>query len=295
MGRQVGQRHTQTDRGSCLKVVVTGASGFVGLHLIRSLARHGIDVTACYHSRPVRADRLVAPRRLDIASPTHCDFAAMVEADVLFHLAWSGLPNYQSPHHTERELPRHLKFLTRCIEAGVRRIVVTGTCLEYGMQEGELHEALPARPVTRYGEAKHFLYQQLRSAAAAASVSLTWCRLFYLFGDGQSPGALYSSLRRAVEANELEFAMSPGDQIRDFIHVDAAVESIRQLGLLKADGVFNVCSGRPQTVNEVVENWLTQWGARISLRRGMLAYPSYEPFEFWGSKARLESVLANYK
>lgn len=219
-------------------------------------------------------------------------FARLGQPDILIHLAWDGLPQYQSQRHIETELPIQKAFLESCLNAGLKHLVVTGTCFEYGLQSGELHEGLLANPVTSYGKAKDSLRCDLELLKEHHGFGLTWLRLFYLYGPGQAATSLYAQLAAAVAQHDTSFAMSPGDQVRDFLAVEDAARSIAQIALRGIDGgIVNLCSGHPQSVIDVAKNWLRGWNASLELKSGVFPYPDYEPFAFWGSRAKLEALL----
>jgi dTDP-6-deoxy-L-talose 4-dehydrogenase (NAD+) len=137
-------------------------------------------------------------------------FARLGRPDALLHLAWEGLPNYRSLHHFESELPRQYAFLRNLIEEGLRNLTVVGSCLEYGMQSGQLDETMRTRPETPYALAKHTLRQQLEYVCLEKGVHLTWARLFYMWGEGQAKSSLYPLLRATVARGEKVFRMSGG-------------------------------------------------------------------------------------
>jgi dTDP-6-deoxy-L-talose 4-dehydrogenase (NAD+) len=276
-----------------VKIAVTGATGFIGRHVVCALLSKG-DATVLATSRS--AEQAFAPSdALHVANIdiSNADQAAesIATADVLVHLAWSGLPNYQSEAHLVSELPRQMAFLKSCSQRGIKRIVVSGTCLEYGMQTGELVETQQSAPSNPYAEAKQQLHEQLLRLSPG-QFGLTWLRIFYLFGAGQSHTSLYSQLRAAVESGRPRFAMSPGDQIRDFLPVEIAADMIAGVALRDdADGTFNVCSGQPVEVATLARRWLQEWNAHIELDLGTYPYPAYEPFAFWGSADKIDHFL----
>ena len=185
-----------------------------------------------------------------------------------------------------------IAFLDACARDGLRRLVVTGTCLEYGMQSGCLDESLPATPITAYGQAKDRLRMHLQAQAMNGGPLLTWLRLFYLYGPGQAPTSLYSQLRAAIETGAESFPMSPGDQERDFLRIETAAEKICKLTLAAPDaGIVNICSGVPKKVSALIKEWLEIWGGDIRLNTGAFAYPNYEPHSFWGSTEKLDTLL----
>jgi dTDP-6-deoxy-L-talose 4-dehydrogenase (NAD+) len=275
-------------------VVVTGASGFVGRAVLAALAARGIRPTAVTRDRQRLSDLELDSTVVegDIGAPDPAFIAELARHDVLLHLAWDGLPNYNSLHHFETELPTQYRFLKAVVAAGSRSIVVTGTCFEYGMQEGRLIETGPAHPTNPYGYAKDALRRQLMFLKQEMPFALTWTRLFYMYGTGQNPKSIYSQLTAAVSRGDDHFDMSAGEQIRDYLPIEAVADRLARLTLLGKDaGVVNVCSGEPRSMRGVVENWLRDNGWRITLRLGKYPYPDYEPFAFWGSAEKLREVL----
>jgi len=209
----------------------------------------------------------------------------------MIHLAWGGLPNYLDASHLEQELPRQLTFLNSCLDNGLERLTVTGTCQEYGMREGVMRESDVAVPATAYAQAKDRLLIRLNESPLRNSFGLNWLRLFYLYGHGQSSSSLYSQLRAAIATGAPRFDMSGGQQVRDFLPIEVAAEYIAAISVGCRDaGVVNICSGRPKTVHETVTEWIRGCGASIVLNRGVYQYPTYEPFAFWGDATKLESL-----
>jgi dTDP-6-deoxy-L-talose 4-dehydrogenase (NAD+) len=268
-----------------MKIAVTGATGFIGRHVLSHLRKHTVDVTAVIRPSSTKASMLQDETviALDMHNPPANAFELMGCPDVLIHLAWDGLPNYGSLHHYETELPSQYRFLKSLVGAGLPAMVVAGTCFEYGMQSGPLSVDCEARPANPYGYAKDALRRQLQFLRDQTPFALTWTRLFYLYGEGQSETSLFSQLKCAVERGDPVFNMSGGEQLRDYLDVAEAARRIINLAL--GDGnqhIVNVCSGKPISVRRLVETWIKDQGWSIQLNLGHYPYPTYEPMAFWG-------------
>ena len=272
-------------------VAVTGASGFVGTHVMRELSTRGVRVLAL--SRRAVHVALGEWRPFDVLRPDDATLALLGRSHSLVHLAWGGLPNYLAEHHLKEQFPAQVAFLRRAQAAGLRSLVVAGTCFEYGMQEGELTESLTPAPHMPYAQAKDGLRMYLEELCSRTRMRLCWARLFYVFGRGQSPNSLWPLLHAAIARGDARFPMSAGQQVRDFIPVEHAAKALVDLALQQADcGVVNVSSGEPVTVESRVRGWIREAGASIDLDLGKFPYPSYEPMRFWGSRRKLDATLA---
>lgn len=278
-----------------MKIAVTGASGFVGKAVISELTARDLQVVACTRMEQedfISAGHEVIP--LDLHTPEFNVFEQLGRPDTLIHLAWSGLPHYHSSHHVVRELPAQIRFLESLVASGLKHLLVAGTCLEYGMQYGPLTENLQTAPITAYGIAKDRLRKQLTQLQQTHNFSLTWARIFYLYGKNQAENSLFSQLERAAKKGEHTFDMSLGEQLRDFLPVDTAARFLVDLCLSRKNiGTVNVCSGEPISVRRLVENWIqkTQWNIAPNL--GVYALPDYEPLAFWGDSGKLKKILGH--
>lgn len=278
-----------------MKVVVTGANGFIGRHVLRALADHPVHTIAVtrtpenLHNVPNCSEMI----KCDLAWPPDDCYEKFGRPDVLIHLAWDGLPNYKSLHHFEVELQIQYAFLKAMIEGGLPSLLVTGTCFEYGKQEGCLSENNQTLPSNPYGFAKDALRRQLEFLQATTKFEMTWPRLFYIYGEGQPQTSLYPQLKEAVCREERTFNMSSGEQMRDYLPVDELARLIVALALKENGvGIVNVCSGKPISVRSLVEKWMRNNNWSIELNRGYYPCPDYEPMAFWGDTAKLNDVLA---
>jgi dTDP-6-deoxy-L-talose 4-dehydrogenase (NAD+) len=215
----------------------------------------------------------------------------MDEVDVLIHLAWPGLPNYQGSFHVFQNLTSDLAFLKASIESGLSHLVVAGTCLEYGLQSGALTEDMDTYPITPYGLAKDSLRKALQFFQKEHNFTLQWMRLFYMYGEGQSSKSLLSQLDAAIDEKRQSFDMSKGTQLRDYLPIESIAERIYTAVVNSTiNGVINCSSGSPISVIDLVRRRCQERGTDIHLNLGHFSLPEYEPLEFWGIPTKLNSL-----
>ncbi len=279
-----------------MKVLVTGATGFVGRHLVAALLARGCDVRAVARNTDTAATMPWISDVEFVAADIHAadlDIAALTDGiDVLAHLAWPGLPNYRALFHFEHNLMADYRFIKSAVEAGVAQVLVTGTCFEYGMQSGPLGESVEPQPSNPYGLAKHTLHLFLQNLQQEKPFTLQWARLFYLHGEGQNPNSLLAALDRAIDAGETSFNMSGGEQLRDFLPIASAADYLATIVHQRDfNGVINCASGQPVSVRALVEQRLRERGAALNLNLGHYPYPTHEPMAFWAVTERLQQLL----
>ncbi len=275
-------------------IAVTGASGFLGRHVLARLADRDIEVVGVARKRPTEPERgTVRWVEFDIHQPKANPYEVLQKPDVLLHLAWGGLPDYRNAYQLDIELPAQTAFLETMLRAGLKALTITGTCLEYGMQSGQLSEDLRCAPILPYPQSKLALLNHLQSLKSEIPFALTWARLFYMYGKGQQKGSLHSQFLAAHDNGAESFDMSGGKQIRDFLPVEEVAAILCELALSRRDsGTVNVCSGKPITVRDLTKGWAKMLDWDVELNLGVYPYPDYEPMEFWGDNRRLKEVLA---
>jgi len=280
------------------KILVTGASGFIGNWVVKELLKNNFRVIAS-SSDPEKARSCswfsqveYIPFNLAFFNAETDYFSFFQRPDIMIHLAWEGLPNYKAAFHYEVNLPRHFSFLQNLVLHGLTSLSVTGTCFEYGMREGELTEHMVPAPANQYAKAKDSLRQQLDDLKYRSPFDFKWIRLFYMYGQGQNPNSLLSQLQKALDEKAATFNMSGGEQIRDYLPVEKVAEYIAKIAIQdKVTGIINCCSGQPVSVKQLVEAYLKEKKVSIQLNLGYYPYTDYEPMAFWGNTGKLKQII----
>jgi len=282
------------------KVLVTGATGFIGNYVINELLQHGCEVIATSRDeeKAAKADWFAKVKYIPF-DLRHFDLSLNYYEffdgpDAMIHLAWEGLPNYKDAFHVDENLPGHRQFLENLIDNGLRDLTVTGTCFEYGMREGCLKEDMEVHPANAYAIAKNELRKFL-DENKTIGLNYKWPRLFYMYGKGQHPNSIFSQLDRALANGDKTFNMSKGEQVRDYLPVEQMAARIVDIALQnEVTGVINCCSGKPVVLRQLVEDYLKEKGQHISLNLGFHPYPDFEPMAFWGDIGNLCTVSAPF-
>lgn len=280
-----------------MKILVTGATGFIGNYVITELLKRNIEVIATstniekakFFNWFNNVDYIPFDLKLFNTSTNYFNF--FKQPNSIIHLAWEGLPNYKAAFHVEENLPRHLAFLNNLITNGMADVNVIGTCFEYGMKDGCLNEKMVCEPTNAYAIAKNELRIALEKLQKQFNFDFKWIRLFYMFGKGQSPSSLFSQLDKALQNNEAIFNMSGGEQKRDYLPVEIVAKNIVNISLqVNINGIINNCSGVPVKVKNLVEEYLVKNQKIIKLNFGFYPYNNFEPMSFWGDTQKIKLI-----
>lgn len=259
-------------------VLLTGATGFIGRHAIAPLVAKGYEVHIV-SSKTMGAAKGVHSHRADLLdSKETASLMTEVRPTHLLHFAWYAEPGkfWRSPENF-RWLEASIALLRHFRESGGQRVVMAGTCAEYDWDYGYCSELVtPCRPATTYGVCKNVLQQTLRAYCTEEKLSSAWGRIFFLYGPGEHPSRLVSSVITSLLHGKLA-QCTHGNQLRDFMHVEDVAAAFAALLDSDVEGSVNIASGRPVALKEVVLAAADYLGAQKRVQFGAITAPENEP------------------
>ncbi len=247
------------------KVVVTGAAGFIGSHLVEALRRDGVNVVGIDRKSSWAADEIAPSAELGSLHAIRADLvsadlsACLDNAETVFHLA--ALPGVrpswtQFPEYLHCNVLATQRLMDACVRAGVPRVVMASSSSVYGGAEGTMSEDDLPRPLSPYGVTK-LAAERLALAFAArgdAALSVSALRFFTVYGPGQRPDMFIGRVIRATLENKPIEIYGDGTQVRDFVHVSDIVRALTLAGTDPEQGssVLNIGTGQAVSMNEVL-------------------------------------------
>lgn len=272
-----------------MRVLVTGADGYIGRHAVTALLRKGASVAAVdMHTNriPAKADTYQA----DIFDGSVDLYRLTGEPDAVLHLAWQDGFVHPSPAHIDN-LPNHFSFCRRMVESGIKTLAVMGTVHEIGYHVGEVDENTPCSPQSLYGIAKNALRQAL-FASLNDKVNLMWLRAFYVYGDDEASHSVFSKLSESAGRDEKFFPINSGKGKSDFLPVSVLAEQLAACVLQnKVGGIIHCCSGKPMPLAEKLNEYINEHGLDIRLKYNVFPERSYDSPALWGNTCKIKEIM----
>lgn len=239
------------------RILITGANGFIGKHLVSKLAQKDFELVLVVRSRDsVRETALPRGARVVTTSDLFAEDDGWwrevgMGVDTVVHAAWyTKHPDYMTSDQNRNCEVGTIKIAEALRNSRVRRFVGLGTCLEY-QQTGKLLTTESAlRPESPYAKAKSNTFLRLSQIFGEANIEFAWCRLFYIHGPGEHESRLVPFLRRELSRGNMVKLHNPR-QVLDFLEVRDVVQKIEQVVLDGSTGALNICSGVATTVSEL--------------------------------------------
>ena len=277
-----------------MKILITGANGYIGKNIVAYLLnqKHDYEVYALDFNNN-NIDSRAKFLNIDILSEANNEnlFNKLQCPDVIIHLAWKDGFIHNSINHL-KYLPAHYDFLKNMIDHGCKSISVMGTMHEIGYYEGEINNDTPCNPMSLYGISKNALRQAMLSYCEDKPMSFKWLRAFYITGDDQNNKSIFSKILEMASKGQKTFPFTSGLNKYDFIDVSTLAQYISEASIQKEiNGIINVCSGKPISLKDKVEEFIKQ--KNLDIRPEYGAYPSrkYDSPAIWGNADLINKII----
>jgi len=272
-----------------MKILVTGANGYLGQGIVKAILNKGHEVIAAdFSTQKVdkRANR--KPCNLfDIVDP----YNYFEQPDVLLHLAWrDGFVHYSDAHI--EDLPNHYAFIQKMAKSDVKTIAGMGSMHEIGFFEGSIDENTPCNPESFYGIAKNALREVTRINCKQNNKNFQWLRGYYIVGNSKFGSSIFSKITSAVEEGKKTFPFTLGLNQFDFIDYDLFAEQVATTVIQsEVNGIINICSGRPEKLADRVERFIIENNYNIKLEYGKFPDRPYDSKAVWGNSNKIEQIM----
>lgn len=274
-----------------MKILVTGANGYLGQGIVKSLLDNGHKVLACdFDNKNIdsRAESIVCN-----LFETEDPFNAFNNPDCLLHLAWRDGFVHNSDAHLN-DLPMHCQFLQKMAKSGCKQIAVMGTMHEIGFFEGSINEETSCHPATCYGIAKNALRDYLQMIASQNNIVWQWLRGYYIVGNSGFGNSIFSKITAAEKEGKIEFPFTMGQNQYDFLdYEDFCKQVAASVGQNKICGIINIGSGKPEKLADRVERFIKENNYKIKLKYGAFPDRPYDSKAVWGNDSKIRQILDN--
>lgn len=276
-----------------MKVLVTGANGYIGRHVVKALLDKGADVIACdivTNDVDLRADR----KSLNLFElPEGNVYELLGAPDVCLHMAWRNGFVHNAPTQIG-DLSAHYKFLTAMIDGGLKQLAVMGSMHEIGYWEGAIDENTPCNPISMYGIAKDALRRAMILYCKQKDCILQWLRAYYILGDDKKNNSIFCKLLLAAEEGKETFPFTTGKNQYDFISVDELAGQLSSVVMQKeVVGIINCCTGKPMSLADRVEQFIKDNNLNIKLEYGAFPDRPYDSPVIYGNATKIKKVIEN--
>ncbi len=275
------------------KVLITGANGYIGRHVVTAALNKGLTVLAADFDFDEVDDRVIQVTH-SIFSDDDDLFEKLGSPDVIVHLAWRNGFVHNSETHIE-DLANHYHFLKRMVDSGVKQIAVMGTMHEIGYHEGAIDEQTPTNPQSLYGIAKNALRDILFNITQNTDTVVQWLRAYYIVGDDARGSSIFAKLVQAEHEGKETFPFTTGKNKFDFINIDVlAKQIVTTISQDEFSGIINVATGVPETLASRVERFITDNDFKIELTYGVFPDRPYDSPGTWADVTIINKIMEKY-
>lgn len=275
-----------------MKVLVTGANGYIGRHVAKALLDKGAEVIACDIVTDDLDERAECKTLNLFELPEGNVYEQLGSPDVCLHMAWrNGFVHNASTQIGD--LSAHYKFLTSMIDGGLKQLAVMGTMHEVGYWVGAIDENTPCNPISMYGIAKDALRRAMILYCKQKECILQWLRAYYILGDDKKNNSIFCKLLLAAEEGKKTFPFTMGKNQYDFITVDELADQLSAAVMQKeVTGIINCCTGRPMSLAERVEQFIKEHDLDIKLEYGAFPDRPYDSPCEYGDNTKIKIIKA---
>lgn len=272
-----------------MKILVTGANGYLGQGVVRELINMGQEVIATDFRTNNIDDRAkkIQSNLFEVEEP----YEFFEKPDVVLHMAWrDGFVHYSDNHIND--LPNHYNFIKKMMESGIKRVAVMGSMHEVGFWEGAINENTPCNPLSLYGISKNALRDIVQMLAKQNNVEYQWLRGFYIVGNSQYGSSIFSKITATVNEGKKEFPFTLGQNQYDFIDYKEFCEQVSKTIIQnEINGIINICSGKPEKLADRVERFIKENNYDIKLIYGAFPDRPYDSKAVWGSDEKIRKII----
>lgn len=274
-----------------MKILVTGANGYLGQGIVKSILECGNQVVATDLSTDYidnRAEKIPC-NLFEVMDP----YEYFGKPDALLHLAWrDGFVHYSDAHI--EDLPKHYAFVKNLVDSDIKKIAAMGSMHEIGFFEGSINEKTPCHPTTPYGISKNALRNLMQMLAEQKKITFQWLRGYYIVGNSKFGSSIFSKIRAAADAGKTEFPFTLGLNQFDFLDYDKFCNQVAiAVDQDKVEGIIEICSGRPEKLADRVERFIKENRYEIKLQYGAFPDRPYDSKAVWGNSQKIEKILDN--
>lgn len=275
-----------------MKILVTGANGYLGMGVVKQLCDDGHKVVAACHSSCNTVDKRSVIKQCDIFEEAN-PYEFFEKPDVLLHMAWRNGFIHNSSSHIE-DLPKHYLFINKMLEGGCKHIAVIGTMHEVGFYEGSIKEDTPTHPESLYGIAKDALRNTTKLLCKNYNATFQWLRGYYIVGNSEYGCSIFSKITSAEKKGMELFPFTKGINQWDFINYDDFCKMVAlTVEQKEVNGVINICNGRPEKLADRVEQFIKENKYKIKLEYGKFPDRCYDSKAVWGDDSKIKKIIAN--
>ena len=271
-----------------MKIIVTGANGYIGRHVISCLKNRNHEILALDNRFDEKLDGIT----YEISNIFEDDLSEKIKwCDGLIHLAYRDGFKHMSNAHLE-DLYKHINFIQKACENGLKQLIVLGTMHEVGYHEGAIDENTPCAPLTYYGIAKNTLRQVSKIICEQNNTIWQWVRAYYITGDETRGNSIFAKITQAVKEGKTTFPLNSGKNLYDFIDIDElAYQIVRVIEQQEVTGIINCCSGKPISLLDKITSFIKEKNYDIKLDIGAFPNRPYDSPGVWGDNTKINKII----